>query len=1114
MALLALVGSLAGVEGAGAVSSGTAAPASTAAPQTPDDLTLWYDKPAADWETQALPIGNGALGAMVFGGVASEQIQFNEKSLWTGGPGSPGYDFGNWTTPRPNAIAEVQAQIDRDGRMTPEAVAAKLGQRKTGFGAYQTFGDLFLDFKDAPATPSDYRRELSLREAVARVGYTADGVRYSREYFASHPGDVVVGRVSADRPGKVSFTLRTTSPRQDRQVSVSGGRLTIKGALADNGMRFESQVQVLTKGGSRADAGDRITVTGADSAVFVLSAGTDYADTYPSYRGADPHAKVTAAVDKAARRGFERLKAAHQADYRALFDRVKLDIGQRAPAVPTDRLRAAYTGGASPDDRALEAMFFAYGRYLLISSSRAGSLPANLQGVWNNVVNPPWSADYHVNINLQMNYWLAEQTNLAETTGPYDRYVTSMVAPGRETAREMFGSRGWVVQNETNPFGFTGVHDWATSFWFPEAAAWLTQQMYDHYRFNGDVRYLRDTAYPVMKGAAEFWLDNLRPDPRDGKLVVTPSYSPEQGDFSAGASMSQQIVWEVLTHTLEAAGELDVDPALRAELRTALSKLDPGIRVGSWGQLQEWKSDWDDPNNDHRHVSHLYALHPGHQIAAGTPQAEAAKVSLTARGDGGTGWSKAWKINFWARLLDGDHSHKMLSEQLKSSTLDNLWDTHPPFQIDGNFGATSGVSEMLLQSQHDVVHVLPALPSAWPTGSVSGLRARGGVTVGATWRNAAADTVTLRAARTGTLKVRSSLITGRYRFTDDRGADVSATRDGDTLTWKAKAGRTYKLVNEVSVAISAPADAVPGTSFPVAVTVSATGGRSVPASTATLRLPTGWTGTPASIAVPSVRAGRSWSGTFTVTPGPADGSRGARLTAVVTGDGWTASGSAGVGLSPCAVPPADRPVVAWDPSSGATVDDVSGSGRHATVAGAAAYDAAYDAAAPTGSGLVLDGESHLATGSTLLGYLRQATFAAEVKVDGSGYRRLFDAQPSGNPGDDGVILDLTPSNNLRFIGAGVNITTDAVVPTGRYVDLVVTMETTGRVTVYVDGARAGGGNVTTDGITGCTSRPLLFAADQGGGQRLSGAVDRIAILPRALTAAEVPDWQAAVFGQG
>ncbi|GAA4516447.1 glycoside hydrolase family 95 protein [Nonomuraea ferruginea] len=806
----------------------------------PDELTLWYEEPAVDWETQALPIGNGPLGAMVFGGVVTERIQFNEKTLWTGGPGHDGYDFGDWRTPRPDAVAEVRRRIDREGRVPAEDVAAVLGQPKTGFGAYQTFGDLHLDF-GAPGGAGGYRRELSLSEAVARVRYTAGGVTHTREYFAANPGNVIAGRISADRRGSVSFTLRHTSPRDDKTVTAEGGRLTVRGRLADNGLVFEAQVQVIVAGGTRTDTGETIMVTGADSAVFVLSAGTDYADTYPRYRGEDPHARVTAAVDAAAALGYDALRAAHVADHRALFDRVRLDLGQSAPEsgsgkgetggsaglerggpgrgpagpVPTDRLLRGYTGGDGPDDRAVEALMFAYGRYLLIACSRENDiLPANLQGVWNASTSPPWSGDYHVNINLQMNYWPAEPANLHETAVPYDRFVRALVEPGRRTARDMYGARGWVVGNETNPFGFTGVHDWPTAFWFPEAAAWTARHLYDGYRFTGDLEYLRETAYPVIKGAAEFWLDFLHTDPHDGLLVVSPSYSPEHGDFSAGAAMSQQIVREVLESALAAAAALGVDEEFRAAAEAALGRLDPGIRIGSWGQLQEWKEDLDSRTDTHRHVSHLYALHPGDRIAAGTPEAEAAAVSLEARGDGGTGWSKAWKISFWARLLDGDRAHRMLAEQLRTSTLDNLWDTHPPFQIDGNFGATAGIAEMLVQSHRGEVHVLPALPAVWKDGSVSGLRARGDVTVDVSWRDGVAETITVRPGRTGPLTVRTSIAnhchvhegeaahrlrddgdreTASHRLRDDRGGGIAPRRAGDTLTWEAVGGRSYVI---------------------------------------------------------------------------------------------------------------------------------------------------------------------------------------------------------------------------------------------------------------------------------------------------------------------------------
>ncbi|MBT2493271.1 glycoside hydrolase family 95 protein [Streptomyces sp. ISL-96] len=828
----------------------TAGPIAAPNPQSNAPALLWYDKPAASWEREALPIGNGAMGAKVFGGVARDRLQLNEKSLWTGGPGSKeGYDHGNWPQPRPGAIADVQKIIDEKGAMDPDEVSRRLGNpayatvgKVPGFGDYQNFGDLFLDMPGAPASPVGYRRGLDIADAVATVSYSDGQTRFTREYFASYPAGVIAGRVFADRPGQVSFTLSFKSAQAGASVTAKDGRLLIRGALADNGLRYEGQVHVLTSGGTLTDGHDgsgdgRVVVAGADSATFVFSAGTDYAAaTHPHYRGDDPHARVTAAVDQAAEQTYSELREVHVADHRALFHRVRLDIGQHdeaapdpasapPPEVPTDQLLSSYTGGASSADRALEALFFAYGRYLLIASSRPGSLPANLQGVWNNSNTPPWNADYHTNINVQMNYWPAESANLAETAQPYHHFIDDLRAPGRSTAQSMFGTdEGWVVHQNTNPFGYTGVHDWSTSFWMPEANGWLVQQLYERYLFSRDRDFLREQAYPAMKEAAQFWLANLHTDPRDGKLVVSPSYSPEQGNFTAGASISQQIVHDLLVNVVEASEVLGsgCDEEFRTTVKAALVDLDPGLRIGSWGQLQEWKADLDSRTNTHRHVSHLFALHPGRQIEAGSAYADAARVSLTARGGGGTGWSKAWKINFWARLRDGDHAAKMLAEQLKSSTLPNLWDTHPPFQIDGNFGATSGIAEMLLQSHARVagagagagagpgavVDVLPALPSAWAErGSYDGLRARGDFTVGVDWRQGAATEIRIASGSGVTAKLRSPLFAGPspgpfrvVRADGNGGGDggdeepVGHTVQDGVLTLPTRAGERYRIV--------------------------------------------------------------------------------------------------------------------------------------------------------------------------------------------------------------------------------------------------------------------------------------------------------------------------------
>lgn len=713
---------------------------------------LWYTRPASVW-TEALPVGNGRLGAMVFGGIAQERIQLNEDTLWSGGP----YDPLN-PAAGPDAVAEVRRLIAERKFAAAEALAnERLLARPLGQMAYQTFGDLFIEM-EMGAEATDYRRELDLDQAVATTWFALPGSSVRREVLASVQDQVIAIRVESATGHLPRFAVRLATPHvatisADGHAIVAeghnGGSQGIAGAL-----RLAAMISVQAEGGHVQAADGMLVVERASAVTMLVALATSYKG-HGDVSG-DPVADVSARIAAARRRNWHDIRRAHVAEHRKLYCPASLDLGPASP-LPTDARIAA---NVAADEPALAALYFAYARYLLISSSRPGTQPANLQGIWCDSVDPPWGSKYTININTEMNYWIADPANLGECAEPLLRMVQGLAQSGAKTAKAMYGARGWVAHHNTDLWRASSPIDGAAWGMWPLGGAWLCDALWDRWDYGRDRAWLA-AIYPLMRGAAEFFLDTLQKAPEG--LVTSPSISPENrhpfgASVCAGPAMDRQILRDLFARTADAAEVLGRDAGFAAELLEVRARLAPD-RVGKAGQLQEWLEDWDEaaPEQDHRHVSHLYALYPGHQIDPDrTPElAAAAKVSLNRRGDQSTGWATAWRIALWARLRDGERAHFILRGLLgPARTYTNLFDAHPPFQIDGNFGGAAAIAEMLLQGERGRLHLLPALPRAWPEGRARGLVARGGVVVDLTWSGGVLAEAVLRAMETQDCEVR------------------------------------------------------------------------------------------------------------------------------------------------------------------------------------------------------------------------------------------------------------------------------------------------------------------------------------------------------------------------
>jgi alpha-L-fucosidase 2 len=711
-------------------------------------LTLWYNQPANAWG-EALPLGNGTIGAMVSGGVEREHIYLNESSVWSGE-----YHF-NQNKEMPEKLTEIRQLLFEGNHKKAEEMVTKYCTTPNDprYGSYQPLGDLYLNFKNVNGEIKNYKRTLNLKNATSTVQFKSGGATFKREAFISAPDKVMLLRLTCSEKKKISFDIELTREKGATTIFKGKDGLLMQGTNDFGGSTFCSQLKIITSTGSIAVLNGKLSVSDADEVLILFTATTDF-------WGKDPVRQCDENIVAAAKKSYQKIRIDHIKDYHYYFDRLSIDLGpSKNSALPTDqRIKKA----KESNDNALCALFFQYGRYLLISSSRPGGLPANLQGIWNKDFKPAWFSDYTININFQMNYWPAEVTNLSELTQPMFSQIERMYPAGKKSARERYGMPGWEMSTRSTPWGVNELRG-SASLLFQDGAAWLCTHLWEHYLYTSDREFLKKY-YPLIKEAALFYDSFLIKNPKNGYLVSGPSTSPENKfigpdgkgySVDMGTTMSTQIVYDIFTITAKAAKILDIDKEFGERIMEKRSALTP-MRVGKEGQLLEWIEEYKETDPQHRHVSHLYGLFPSNQISpATTPTlSEAAKKSLMVRGDGGTGWSKAWKVCFWARLLDGDHSYKMLMETFNESTLPNLFNNHPPFQIDGNFGNTAGIAEMLMQSQNEEIVLLPALPTQWKEGAIKGLVSRGGFVLDLSWQNNKLIKVAIFSKNGGSCKVK------------------------------------------------------------------------------------------------------------------------------------------------------------------------------------------------------------------------------------------------------------------------------------------------------------------------------------------------------------------------